>query len=323
MHYPSTRLFSVLELLQTHDLITGAKIAAQLEVDGRTVRRYITLLQEMGLPVETVQGRNGGYRLQRRYRLPPLVFQSDEVLALALGLMLTRRLGMAQMIDAADQAIAKIEAIMPAALLQQIKTLNDVLLIDPPQTTYHLSSDILLTLSQAVYERRAVWMVYTGRSQQQTRRKIDPYHLVFMIGFWYVVGYCHLRGGLRVFRIDRVQEAALLLQTFETPAAFDVQQFVEDSIAKTPNAWSIRVLLHTDLATARRQIPRTMAFFREEEQGVEMQATAGNLQDLALRLLGMSVPFSILEPAELKDAFRQVAERAAAISQSGVSTGNS
>ena len=226
---------------------------------------------------------------------------------------------MAQMIDAADQAIAKIEAIMPPDLLQQIKTLNEVLLIDPPQAVYHLSSDIILTLSHAVYQQRAVWIVYTGRDLKQTRRKIDPFHLVFMIGFWYVVGYCHLREGLRVFRMDRIQSAKMLQQRFEKPSPFDAQQFVEDSIAKTPNAWAVRVLLHTDLPTARQQIPRTMATFRQTGKGVEMQAMAGNLQEMALRLLGMSVPFSILEPAELQEAFRQVAERAAAISQSGSS----
>src|SRR6266508_210504 len=90
MYSPTTRLLTVLELLQSHQLISGSEIARRLEVDGRTVRRYIIMLQDMGIPVEAVRGPCGAYRLRRSYKLPPLMFTDAEAVALTLGLLAIR-----------------------------------------------------------------------------------------------------------------------------------------------------------------------------------------------------------------------------------------
>ena len=82
MYHPTTRVLTVLELLQAHGRLSGAEIASRLEVDLRTVRRYITMLQDLGLPVESERGRYGGYRLRPGFRLPPLMLSDEEALAL-------------------------------------------------------------------------------------------------------------------------------------------------------------------------------------------------------------------------------------------------
>lgn len=88
MYSPTTRLLTLLEILQSYKQMSGAEIA-RLEVDGRTVRRYIVMLQDMGIPVEAERGPYGAYQLQRGYKLPPLMFTDAEAIALTLGLVVT------------------------------------------------------------------------------------------------------------------------------------------------------------------------------------------------------------------------------------------
>src|SRR6266700_4528281 len=92
MYFPTTRVLTVLELLQSHQRLSGPDIAERLEVNPRTVRRYITMLQDLGIPVEAERGRYGTYRLRPGFKLPPLMFTEEEALALTLGLLAARRL---------------------------------------------------------------------------------------------------------------------------------------------------------------------------------------------------------------------------------------
>src|SRR5918993_915515 len=90
---PTTRLLSMLELLQARGRMGGPELARRLEVGERTVRRYVAMLQEMGVPVEAERGRYGAYTLRPGFRLPPMMFTDEEALALALGLLSARGLG--------------------------------------------------------------------------------------------------------------------------------------------------------------------------------------------------------------------------------------
>ncbi|MFT5196856.1 MAG: putative DNA-binding transcriptional regulator YafY [Candidatus Promineifilaceae bacterium] len=315
MYYPSTRLFSLLELLQAHSHLTGTEIAEKLEVDGRTVRRYVTRLQEMGVPIETEKGRYGGYRLDQKYKLPPLVFQSDEILALTMGLMFTRRLNLAGVAAASDRAIHKIERVMPPRMVEQMTILNRVVEMEPPEQWYSLSADIVLDVSQAVHEQKTIWMRYGDRDKQGTARKIDPYALVFMIGMWYVAGYCHLRQALRTFRVDRIQELKTLSVGFqkEKPADFDANQFVDESIALTPNAWNVRILFKQTMKEVRAQIPRTTALYEQTAEGVIVSISSPDLDRMARFVLGLKGEFQILGPPEIKAALVRLAEKASRI----------
>ncbi|MFK7805353.1 MAG: helix-turn-helix transcriptional regulator [Anaerolineae bacterium] len=318
MYYPSTRLFSLLELLQAHTHLTGTEIAEKLEVDGRTVRRYVTRLQEMGVPIETEKGRYGGYRLDQKYKLPPLVFQSDEILALTMGLMFTRRLNLKGVTAASERAIHKIERVMPPRMVEQMNTLNQVVQMEPPEQWYDLSADIVLDVSQAVHAQKTIWMRYGDRDKQGTARKVDPYALVYIIGMWYVAGWCHLRQALRTFRVDRIQELKTLSIGFEPPADFDAQQFVEDSIARTPNAWTIRILFKQTMEQVRAQIPKTVALYEETAEGIIVSISSPDLDRMARFVLGLKGEFQVLEPLELKEALRRLAEKAL-----GITTGMS
>src|SRR5215207_10621404 len=121
MYSPTTRLLTVLELLQSYTQMSGAEIARRLEVDGRTVRRYIMMLQDMGIPVEAERGPEGAYQLQRGYKLPPLMFTDSEAVALTLGLIMMRVYRFPVDVAAVEGALAKTERVMPEKLLHQVR----------------------------------------------------------------------------------------------------------------------------------------------------------------------------------------------------------
>src|SRR5918994_1801138 len=119
MASPTSRLLELLELLQAQPLTTGREIADRLGVDARTVRRYVGLLQRLGIPIEGQRGVGGGYRIRPGYRLPPLMLGDDEAVAVVLGLLAAR--GSA----AVDGALAKINRVLPSTLRRQVEALED------------------------------------------------------------------------------------------------------------------------------------------------------------------------------------------------------
>ena len=124
MPTPASRLLEVLELLQSRPVASGREIADHLGVDGRTVRRYIDNLQELGIPVEGQRGVGGGYRLQPGYRLPPLMLSDDEVVMVVIGLAAARRLGLDAGGDHPESALEKIHRVLPTTLRRRVEALE-------------------------------------------------------------------------------------------------------------------------------------------------------------------------------------------------------
>src|SRR5467141_2776140 len=116
MPRPTTRVLAVLEMLQTHGRMSGAELARRIEVDGRTVRRYIAILEELGIPITAERGRDGAYMLVAGFKLPPMMFTDDEALALSVGLLAARGLGLAEAAPAVSSAMAKLERVTPVGL---------------------------------------------------------------------------------------------------------------------------------------------------------------------------------------------------------------
>jgi predicted DNA-binding transcriptional regulator YafY len=127
MYHPTTRVLTVLELLQSQGHVTGPDLAERLEVNVRTARRYVTMLQDLGIPVEAERGRHGGYRLRPGFKLPPLMLTDEEALAVTLGLLLARRMGMTATAPASEGALAKIERVLPDALREQVQAVQQML----------------------------------------------------------------------------------------------------------------------------------------------------------------------------------------------------
>lgn len=314
MYHPTTRVLTVLELLQSHWQMSGPKLAERLEVDIRSVRRYITMLQELGIPIEAERGRYGTYRLRPGYKLPPLMFTEDEALAMTLGLLAARRLGLAVAAPAIEGALAKVDRVLPATLRERVQAVQEMLVLDivPPDT--YVSSpggSMLLTFSTAAQQERQVWMRYRSGNAEETERAIDPYGLVYHAGLWYAVGHCHLRQDLRMFRLDRVQHAELRDAVFTRPPDFDCLQYLTRTIATMPGTWSVEVLLETTLEEAQKLVPATVATLEEAPNGVVLRCYSQSLDWMAHFLVGLRCPLIVREPSELRDALRGVAQEIA------------
>jgi predicted DNA-binding transcriptional regulator YafY len=317
VYHPTTRVLTVLELLQAHGRIGGPDLAARLEVNIRTVRHYITLLQDLGIPVESERGRGGGYRLRPGFKLPPLMFTEDEALALTLGLMVARRLGLAATAPAVEGALAKVERVMPATLRARIQAVQETLVIAGAASYAATAGAIVLTFSSAAQRRLRVQMRYRGLSEQDTDRALDPYGVVFYDGRWFAVGYCHLRADLRIFRLDRVLWAELREEQFERPADFDSLSYVMRSLANAPATWAVEVLLETTLDEARQRVSAAMATLDQAEDGVLMRCQVQDLRWLAHLLVGLGVPLVVRRPPELRDALRELAAEVAKMAERG------
>jgi predicted DNA-binding transcriptional regulator YafY len=307
VYHPTTRVLTVLELLQAHQRISGPDLAARLEVNQRTVRHYITLLQDLGIPIEAERGCQGGYRLRPGFKLPPLMFTEDEALALTLGLLAARQLGLAAAAPAVEGALAKVERVMPDTLRARIQAVQETLVIGGSTQFAAPAGAMVLTFSAAARQRQRIQMRYRAWGERETERALDPYGVVFYDGRWFAVGYCHLRAGLRMFRLDRVLRATIGGESFTRPDNFDSLAYVVQSLANAPGAWAVEVLLDTTLALARQCVPAAMATLEPTPDGVLLRCHVENLDWVARFLVGLGFRMQVRQPTELRDALRRLA----------------
>ncbi len=307
MYHPTTRVLVVLELLQAHGRMTGPELAERLEVDLRTVRRYVTMLQDLGIPVEAERGRHGGYRLMPGYRLPPLMLTDDEALAVTLGLRATLCLGLAAAAPAVHGALAKVERVLPADVRRRVNAVQQTLTIDLDEQPLAPATETLLAFAEAARERRQIWMRYESGGGAVTERVVDPYGLVHLLGRWYLAGYCHLRADRRVFRLDRVDAAQLRSDAFEPPVEFDALAFVRASLAESPWDWQVEALLQTSIETARRRVPAHQAMLEAVDGGVLIRVNVDDLDWAARFLIGLGCRFVVRQPPELRVRLRTLA----------------
>jgi len=169
------RVLTILEMLQARQRVSGPELAARIEVDVRTLRRYIALLQELGIPIEAERGRYGAYRLRPGFKLPPLMVTESEGVALTLGLLLAQRLGLAAAEPAVDDMLAKLQRVMPRPLRERVEDIQDALSLDLPAPTIAPAANVLVTFSTATRQCCRIRMRYRSRSRaEETERTVDP-----------------------------------------------------------------------------------------------------------------------------------------------------
>lgn len=308
MYHPTTRVLAVLELLQSHGRMTGAELAQRLEVNIRTLRRYITMLQDLSIPIIAERGRSGAYELGAGFKLPPMMFTNDEALALAVGLLAAQQLGLTESVHAVESTRAKLERVMPAELKARVRALTDTIKLDLNAIPPSPSSQVLLTLSSAAQQQRRVHLHYRSSEAHETERDVDPYGLACRLGRWYVVGRCHLRHDLRSFRLDRITEVNVTETRFDRPEAFNALDAIIRSIAVLPRKYPFEILLKTDLATAQKSIMDDLGLLEPHEQGVLLRGSTDSPDWLAGQLATLPYQFEIRETDEIRAALRRRAE---------------
>jgi predicted DNA-binding transcriptional regulator YafY len=307
VYRPTARVLTVLELLQSHGRMTGAELARRLEVNIRTVRDYVEMLLDLGIPVEAERGRYGAYRLRPGYKLPPLIFTEEESLALTLSLVVGREYGLATATPAIEGALAKIERVLPEATRRQVQAVKETVVFESGALHMAPSASIVAVLSSAVQAERRVRLHYRSARAEVTERVFDPYGVAYHEGYWYTIGYCHLRQGQRLFRLDRIAEIRQLEEMFVRPEDFQALAAVQRALASVPRVWQIEVWLEATLEEVRRQTRISKAHFEEVEHGVIVRGEVEDLPWMARFLAGLGVPFIIHRPAELRTVVREYA----------------
>lgn len=308
MYGPTTRLLTLLEVLQARGRVGASELAGRLEVDLRSVRRYVRALQELGIPILSERGRHGGYRLRPGFRLPPLMFTEDEALAVTLGLLLVRRGGLASAAPAVEGALAKLERVLPEPVRTQVSAVEETLVLDLPETVAPPATGTVLTFSAAVRDHRRLRVAYAS-TRGYSERLVDPYGLVHRSGRWYAVGWCHLRGGVRVFRLDRVERAEPVAETFTPPSGFDVRGHLVERLADMFEPWTVEATIAASLADVRRWVSPAVARLTEVPGGVLLSCRADSLDWMAYYLARLPWPVTVLEPPELLPALDRLLER--------------
>lgn len=309
MYRPTTRALAVLELLQTHRRMSGAELAQRLGVDGRTLRRYIAMLEELGIPIAADRGRHGAYMLVAGYKLPPMMFSPDEALALAIGLVAARGFGMSDAATAVESAQAKLERVMPLQMRRRVRALGETVALDLVRASTSANNETLLALSAAAQARQRVHMTYVSTKNDASERDFDTYGLAFRSGHWYAVGYCHLRKDLRSFRLDRIRDLTTLELSFTRPENFEAIDYLASSVARVPRGIAVEVVLDTDIATAREQVHASIGTLEVCEDGVLLRSQEDDLPWYARQLARLPFDFSVKQPKQLRAEVRACAIR--------------
>ena len=317
MYSPATRLLTILDVLQARPGITAGELAERLEVDKRSIRRYITMLQDLGIPVVSERGRYGGYRLRPGFKLPPLMLTNEEALAVTLGLLAAQRFGLSNVVPSVEGALAKVEHVLPQTIREQVQAVQETVMLDlthsahPGVTIEAAITENLTCLSTAAYLGQRVKIGYQSQDGRKTERDIDSYGLVYWNSQWYVVAYCHLRAAIRVFKLNHILSVEPGRERFVRPHAFNCLEYVLRSFAAMPDRWLVEVLLETTLEQVRWSIPPSYATLEEppgEVGGVLLRAYDRDLKHTARLLLSLGCRFQVRQPPELLTALQEVAD---------------
>jgi predicted DNA-binding transcriptional regulator YafY len=316
-------VLTLLELLQSGGVRTVAELADRLGVDGRTVRRYVDHLIDLDVPVESVRGRYGGYRLASGYRVPPLMLSDDEALAVLLGLVAGRRAGlMTTTGTASETAAAKIRRVLPERLARRLDTvLESLAFTAPPGEFAAPETVVLLSIADAVRHRRPISIRYTAADGRRSERTLHPYGLVAHSGRWYVTGVDPEIGEDRTFRLDRIVDARTLPGSFEPPAGLDPAQRVLSGLAKAPYRHEVTLRIQGTVEQIRARLPASVASVEEspsaggadpETEGwLRVELRAERLDWLPPVLASLDRPFVIERPDDLRGLVIALADRLA------------
>ncbi len=310
MYDPIQRVLTVLEILQARDFVSGAELAERLEVDLRTVQRYIVRLKDLSVPIESSRGVGGAYRLRPGYRLPPLLLTNEEAFALSLGLRALRQVGLAAFAPATEGALAKLGRVLPQALRESVQTVEDVVAVEPGPWVVSTSVDCLIRAASAIRASRRVRFGYESHSGAATRREIEPYAVLHTDGRWYLIGFCLTRQAMRTFRLDRVTELEVGQASFERPAEFDARSYLKERMPFVQSDYQIDVWIDMRLEEAERHFAPWRIATEAEGEGTRLRCGRDRLELFAAMLLSMGRRIVVHSPAELRGTFKELARQA-------------
>ncbi|RDI51826.1 helix-turn-helix transcriptional regulator [Nocardia mexicana] len=309
----SARLLRLLSLLQTPRDWTGADLAERLEVDVRTVRRDIGKLRTLGYPVHAVAGA-AGYRLGAGAKLPPLLLDDDEAVAVAVGLRTAAGGTITGIEESSLRALAKVEQVLPSRLRHRITALQAAT-VTVPAGTAPVDPDTLTAIAAAIRDREQLRFDYRTHGGSDIRRTAEPHRLVHTGRHWYLVGWDTDREDWRTYRVDRLQPRIPNGPRFTPREApdLDVADLVSRGVSTAAYRYQARITLEVPVAEAAERIPPTIGVVEAVDERTCLLHTGSNsLDELAVYTGLFGFGFRVHEPPELIDHLRALAERVTA-----------
>ncbi|MFJ5924740.1 helix-turn-helix transcriptional regulator [Kitasatospora sp. NPDC092948] len=299
----SARLLRLVSLLSTRPSWTCGELADRLTVTERTVRRDIARLRELGYGVESDPGPWGGYRLRPGNRVPPLVLDEEEALAVAVGLREAALSGVLGGDQAALSALLKLRQVLPPRIADRLGELDAALAHTPRTGEPPLVPGLLLDLAAACRRGERSRLSYRDREGKATVREVDPYRLVSTGRHWYFVARDVARDEWRTFRADRVARIHPTGRPVELADPPDPALLVSHSLARAAYPLYVTIRLPLPLDRALRLIPPTVGTHRPDGPDATIAEIGGPDADgLARYLLGLATPLCVLAPDEVRHA---------------------
>jgi predicted DNA-binding transcriptional regulator YafY len=308
----ATRLLSLIMMLQSRPIWKAEELANSLSVSVRTVHRYLGMLEEMGIPIYSERGPYGGFSLLRGYKLPPLIFSAEEATVLYMGANLVREVW-GQTYDAAVTAVtAKLDNVLPDDLRRAVARSQQSLIVNGwTHRDYQAWEPIIHTLRQCIIDSRCARLLHRSLArQEQTERVVEPYALTLQWGTWYLVGFCRLRGALRTFRVDRIQQVTPVEDYFTRPRDFSVREYLERTM-RVELPYRVGVHMAAGVAEAVREAHGHWMEITDHADGsITTRFGVVNLDWVSGWVLSFGAAAKVLEPAQLITRVRAAAQGA-------------
>lgn len=309
---PTARALRTLELLQASPGITAAGLAERLRVTDRAARRYIAILREAGVPVESVRGPYGGYRVGRGLRLPPLVFSSSEALGLVMA-VLDGHHAAADPDDPVGSGLGKLLRALPEAVGRQAAALRANALAAPDRSSARPDPELITAVVDSVAAQRRARLSYRTASGTQLETAVDPWAVVVRNGRWYLLCLAHYADSVRTFRLDRVIAYETLADPFEPPDDLDPVGLLEQHLGAS---WEFqtRVIFDAPAAEVAPYVSGPMGRLEPiDEDHCRLTGSTSNPAMYAGEWLSaMPFEFRVEGGEELRQAVAEVARRMAA-----------
>ena len=310
---PTGRALQLLSLLQSHRLWRAGELADRLEVTERTVRRDVDRLRELGYPVDATTGRYGGYRLATGAHVPPLLLDDDEAVAITIGLRAAAEAAVSGMEETSLRALMKIEQLLPHRLRRRVSALHSsVTSLRRAADDDVVDAEALSVLAAACRDHEDVRFDYRRRDGEVSRRLAEPHQLVTVERRWYLVAWDRQRGDWRTFRLDRLESPRAVGTRFmprEIPGG-DAAGFVASSVS-TPRHHEATLAVGATLAEldgVLRWIDHTPIEAAADSSVVQIRSEDLGRLTMAVARIALVAPVRVIEPAELADTVRRLAD---------------
>jgi predicted DNA-binding transcriptional regulator YafY len=305
---PTARALLALELVQGSPGITADRLADKLGVSERAARRYVAILREAGIPIESVRGPYGGYRVGRGLRLPPLVFSSAEALGLVMA-VLDGHHDASDPTDPVGSALGKIVRALPEPVAAQAEVVRRTTAPAPDRAAARPDPATTAALVQACSDHRAVRLDYRSEAGSEWLLEVDPWAVVVRHGRWYLLCRSHRADARRAYRIDRVRSLVVLDDAFTPPTELDPVAVLEEHLA-VGWEYDVEVVIDAPVEAVRRCLPPALGRLEPIDAGsTRLVGSTSNPWWYAEHLAAVPAAYRIVGGPELQQTARVLGQR--------------